>query len=409
MKLRATILVGLMILQVAPASFARGGGGGHGGGGGGHGGGGGGHGGGGYHGGGGGAFHGGYSPISAGHGTSELGYRSGLNNGGGWGNNHAGYGHGYGYGYGGYGYGYGGNIYDNGYADGGFGNMPVDGGPDPLADYYRQQAQASTMAQAQTVNTVPAGFGAMPGMGGAIGMAPINTSIQNPSMTAASRVDMGNEVRDNFHGSGLFAPAWWKRYKSAWCNQSWPANWVWDNVEWDTLARFWGLSPATPPGDYEFGDNVKYENEEVFFGGQATATASDFYRIAQTLAAKGLVKAPPGTKSLPPTTADWKALGVFSLVHENQKFSTTLFQLAVNKQGLVRGNCYNILTGQLDTIYGAADKSNSRLAFTVGSNRSVIYDSGVGNLLGAQSPILVHMSKDQREQMTLVRLRQAKI
>jgi hypothetical protein len=86
-----------------------------------------------------------------------------------------------------------------------------------------------------------------------------------------------------------------------------------------------------------------------------------------------------------------------------------LFQLAVNKQGLVRGNCYNVLTGQLDTIHGAADKTNSRLAFTVGNNRSVIYDSGVGNLLNAQSPILVHMSKDQREQMTMVRLRQAKI
>jgi hypothetical protein len=86
-----------------------------------------------------------------------------------------------------------------------------------------------------------------------------------------------------------------------------------------------------------------------------------------------------------------------------------LFQLAVNRQGLIRGNCYNILTGQLDTVYGAADKTNSRVAFTVGANHSVVYDSGVGNLLTAQSPILVHMSGNQREQMTFVRLRQAKL
>jgi hypothetical protein len=406
MKLRATILVGFMILLVAPAGFARGGGGGgggHGGGGGFHGGGGGG-----YHGGGG-AWHGSYSPISSGHGSSELGYNREWGNGEGWGNNHNGRGYdgygypGYGYGGVGYGYGYGGNIYDNGYAAGVPGNVAVGGSTDPLADYYRQQAQASAMAQAPTITNVPAGFG------GVSGVMPINTSIQNPSVTEASRVDIGNEVRDNFHGSGLFAPPWWKGYKNAWWNPSWPANWVWDSVEWDTLARFWGLSPATPPADYAFGDNVKYENGEVFFGGQATATASDFYRIAQTLAAKGAVKLPPGAKSSAPTAADWKPLGVFSLVHDSQKMSTTLFQLAINKQGLIRGNCYNILTGQLDTVYGAADKSNSRAAFSVGSNHTVIYDSGVGNLLSAQSPILVHMSKDQREQLTLVRLRQAKI
>jgi hypothetical protein len=402
MKLRATILVGLLLLQASPAVLARGGGGGgHGGGGGGHGGGGGGHGGGGggYHGG------GGYGGIG-GHAGGELGYSGGhtggWGNGGGWGNNHGGYGYGgYGYGYGGYGgYGYAGNPYDNSYTGAGFGNAPAVG--DPLADYYRQQAQASAAAQAQAnVSAVPMGFGT--------GFMPVNTSIQNSTVTEASRVDIGNDVRDNFHGSGLFAPSWWKNYKNAWCNSSWPSDWVWLNVDWDTLANFWGVSSAKPPGDYEFGDNVKYQNEVVYFGDQPTAKAADFYRIAQTLAAKGVVKVVPGTKSPPPSTADWQPLGIFSLVHPTQKFSTTLFQLAVNKQGLVRGNCYNVLTGQLDTIHGAADKTNSRLAFTVGNNRSVIYDSGVGNLLNAQSPILVHMSKDQREQMTMVRLRQAKI
>jgi hypothetical protein len=238
MKLRATMFVGLMILLVAPASIARGGGGGHGGGGGGgyHGGGGG------YHGGGGGAWHGGYSPVTN-HGSSEMGYNRGWGNGEGWGNNpdgrgyrgYGGYGYpgygygGVGYGYGGVGYGYGGNIYDNGYSAGGFGNAPVNGSADPLADYYRQQAQTSAMAQTQTMSSVPSGFG------GVSGAMPINTSIQNPSVTAASRVDVGNEVRDNFHGSGLFAPGWWKGYKNAWCNTAWTANWVWGTVEWDTL------------------------------------------------------------------------------------------------------------------------------------------------------------------------------
>jgi hypothetical protein len=392
-----------IMCQSVPASLARGGGGG-------------GHGGGGHGGGGGGGYHG-VAGIS-GHSGGMMGYShggGGWGNSEGWGNNHSGsvaaeraayregYGYG-GYGYGGYGYGYGygGNVYDNSYTGSGFGNVPIGGQPDPLADYYRQQAQASAMAQAQqTVSAVPTGFG-MP-------VAPMNLSMQNPTSTAASRVDVGNDVRENFHGSGLFAPAWWKSYKNAWCNPSLPESWVWSNVDWNTLASFWGISSATPPGDYEFGDNVKYENEMVYFGAQPTAKAADFYHLAQVLAAKGAVKARAGAKPELPSTTSWQPLGVFSLVHPAQKISTTLFQLAVNRQGLIRGNCYNILTGQLDTVYGAADKTNSRVAFTVGANHSVVYDSGVGNLLTAQSPILVHMSGNQREQMTFVRLRQAKL
>jgi hypothetical protein len=392
MKSRATILICLLLVSAMPASFARGGGGGggggHGGGGGGHGGGGGGHFGGGFHGG---EEHGG------GHEGNGLarGYRNGY---------YGGYG-----GYGGYGYG----GYDPGYNDGGADYQPPPpfAADDPLADYYKQQAAASQLAQSQTSVTsmlapnqnptqqqLPTDFG-----GSNMGVA-----IQNVRPTAS--LDQGNDVRDNFHGSGLFAPTWWRIYKNAWCNPAWPSDWVWSSVDWSTLARFWGVSSAKAPDDYDYGDNIKYLDGTVFFGQQAMAKTADYYLQAQMLAAKGAVKpAAATTKMALPAVADWQPFGVFSLVQPAQKFSTILFELAVNKQGQLRGNCYNLLTDQLDTVTGAVDKSNSRVAFTVGKNHNVVYDSGLGNLLSAQSPILVHFDKDRREQLNLIRLRQAKI
>jgi hypothetical protein len=391
MKLPATILIALLLMSAGQASLARGGGGG--GGGGGHGGGGGGHG-----GGGGGHVGGGYGGGGRGYGGSGV---------------ERGYGRGYYGGYGGYGGGYGyGGYYDPGYDDNNYNYQPPPpfAADDPLADYYRQQAAASQLAQSQTSVTsmlapnqnptqqqLPTDFG-----GSRMGVV-----IEN--VHSAATLDQGNDVRDNFHGSGLFAPTWWKLYKNAWCNPSWPSNWVWNNVDWDALARFWGVSPTKPPDDYDYGDNVKFQDGTVYFGQQPMAKAADYYQQAQLLAAKGAVKPTATTKAVLPAVADWQPLGVFSLVHPTQKYSTMLFQLAVNKQGQLRGNCYNLLTEQLDTVTGAVDKGNSRAAFIVGKNHNVVYDSGLGNLLSAQSPILVHFDKDRRDQLIFVRLRQAKL
>lgn len=45
-----------------------------------------------------------------------------------------------------------------------------------------------------------------------------------------------------------------------------------------------------------------------------------------------------------------------------------------------------------------------RVAFTVGKNKDVVYDTGLGNLLAPQSPILVHLNKSKTQQEVLVKL-----
>jgi hypothetical protein len=80
-------------------------------------------------------------------------------------------------------------------------------------------------------------------------------------------------------------------------------------------------------------------------------------------------------------------------------------QLAVDKNGDVGGNFYDSLTGQVLPVKGKVDKKTQRVAWMIGSNTNVVYDTGLGNLLSSQAPLLVHMGKTT-DQWTMVRLQQ---
>ncbi len=156
------------------------------------------------------------------------------------------------------------------------------------------------------------------------------------------------------------------------------------------------------PVEYDYGNNITYQDGGVYYGSQPVATAGEYYDQAWNLAQS----APEIPSKEQPKQADWKPFGVFSLVQQGQSDSTTLFQIAVNKDGVLRGNYYNTLTDETKPINGAIDKKTMRACWTVSGVKKVVYDTGVANLMDAQSPILVHFGKDKTEQFILVRLQQ---
>src|SRR5262249_16647150 len=96
--------------------------------------------------------------------------------------------------------------------------------------------------------------------------------------------------------------------------------------------------------------------------------------------------------------------GVFSLVTPNQSDSTMLFQLAINRDGVVAGNYFNQITNEAAEISGCLDKRTQRVSFTVGNNNSTVFDTGIGNLMKDNSPILVHYGADRTQQMEFIRM-----
>ena len=173
---------------------------------------------------------------------------------------------------------------------------------------------------------------------------------------------------------------------TAWHAAAWPAVGLW--CGWGDVA----------PVVYDYGNNVTYVDNEVYYGDQPTYTADQYYQQASTIAQS--VPAPD------PANTDWMPLGVFSLVQGDQSDTNTMFQLAVNKSGAIAGNYNNVLTGTTAPVHGAVDKKTQRAAWTVGDNKTTVYDVGMSSLTQDEAPILIHIGSDKTQQWLLVRLKQ---
>jgi hypothetical protein len=69
-----------------------------------------------------------------------------------------------------------------------------------------------------------------------------------------------------------------------------------------------------------------------------------------------------------PKPDEFQPLGVFAMVQLGEEKATNLFQLAVNKEGIIHGEYYNAPTDTIDSRYGSVDK-NTQSAARTGSSR----------------------------------------
>lgn len=107
-----------------------------------------------------------------------------------------------------------------------------------------------------------------------------------------------------------------------------------------------------------------------------------------------------------PDTGQWMPLGVFGLTQGDEKTATMVFQLAVDKEGTVRGNYFNPASNVSQPVSGAVDKKSQKVAWIIGDNKNTVVETGLYNLTQDQSPALLHYGKDNTKECMLVRLNQ---
>jgi hypothetical protein len=207
-------------------------------------------------------------------------------------------------------------------------------------------------------------------------------------------------VRNNFNYWGCFHPAWYLNHPGCWFATGWVGGFAWVPIAWPVLGGFWGI-PVVNPIDYDYGSNVIYQDNTVYMNGQPGVSAVQYADQATDLAVAGQT-------ANAPTTDDWKPLGVFALVQGDDKTSNNIFQLAVNKAGIIRGNFYDGITDTTTDVYGSVDKKTQRAAWTIGKKKDRVFEAGIYNLTQPECPCLVHIGTQKTEQMLLVRMEQPK-
>lgn len=205
-------------------------------------------------------------------------------------------------------------------------------------------------------------------------------------------------IRRNFNNYYIFTPGWYGRYPAAWYPAVWAYGNAWVYAPWATLSVWLGC-PASQPVYYDYGNNVVNQDNSIYVNGQDAGTTAEYYQQAQSLARTG-------TKAGDSSGEPWMPLGVFALSESGQTSANLILQLAVDKQGVIRGNFTNTQSNDSQLVHGAVDKKTERAAWTIGDDTKTVFETGIYNLTKDQTPVIVHFGNDQTEQVLLVRLDQ---
>ncbi|MCR9120227.1 MAG: protocadherin, partial [bacterium] len=202
-------------------------------------------------------------------------------------------------------------------------------------------------------------------------------------------------VNRNFTHWGYFGPGYYQHYPGAWFPGKWAiVGTAWSAATWATAGSYCGCEGEGTYYDYE--DNVTFDDGNVLYEGEAVATQEQYYNEAENIADSGA------------DTSDetWLPLGVFAVVAEpGQTKTDKIVQLALSREGAIRGNYQDMLTDKVTPVTGAVDKKTQRVALRLQGNDSLVVEVGLYNLTNDEVPALVHKSSDQQTPITLIRLK----
>ncbi len=193
-----------------------------------------------------------------------------------------------------------------------------------------------------------------------------------------------------------FTPGWIGQYPGAW----WPGKWAvwgtaWAVATWPYASAYCGCSGE--PVYYDYGSNVAYEDGTVYVDDQPVASAEEYYEQAGQIADAGVE----------PANEEWMPLGVFAVIaEEGQTQTDKIVQLAINRDGVIRGNFQDVMTDQVTPVVGSVDKTTQRVSMKLEGNDSVVVETGLYNLTNDEVPVLVHFGADRQEGRVLIRLQQ---
>lgn len=204
-------------------------------------------------------------------------------------------------------------------------------------------------------------------------------------------------VNGAFNHWGWYGAGWWGGYPGAWFPGRWAlASTVWATAAWAMAGPYCGCGGGSP-AYYDYGNNVAYDDGTVYQDGQPVATAEEYYDQANQIADDGQS----------PENQDWLPLGIFAVIaNENQTQTDKVVQLALNTEGVIRGNYHDLLADKVTPVTGAVNKESQRVAMKIEGNDDVVVETGLYNLTNDEAPVLVHFGPDRQETRIFVRLKQ---
>jgi hypothetical protein len=192
-----------------------------------------------------------------------------------------------------------------------------------------------------------------------------------------------------------FTPTWYRSHTAAWVAPRWRVANYWAAPAWTAVGPWCGITAA--PVYYDYGSNVVINNDQVYYNGDPVSTAEDYAQQATSYA-------DAGRQAKVADNEEWQPLGVFGMVQGDEEVAQRIFQLGINKAGIIRGNYYDAVADNTLPVYGSVDPRTQRAAWSIGDKKNIVFETGLNNLTKDQTTVLVHYGTEQTQQAELVRL-----
>jgi hypothetical protein len=230
-----------------------------------------------------------------------------------------------------------------------------------------------------------------------------NTSGEHHAAWQAEQHHPHANIPSHFEPSQRpFTPAWYADHPNAWGYGN--VNNYWAGAPFGAATAWLGYSAAAAanPGLSTGNTTVYTGDANPDFNDQAAQDTEPTTGEVVSPAAQAAALAASGLTELP-SNADFLPLGVYSLAQPNQPEASAMLQLAVSKEGLLRGSYYDVLSGQEHAIAGSIDKNTQRVAWSVAPNNKVFFETSLQSLTNESGPVAVHFENGESRQWTLAR------
>jgi hypothetical protein len=115
--------------------------------------------------------------------------------------------------------------------------------------------------------------------------------------------------------------------------------------------------------------------------------------------------AAPAEAGVPEDEA-WMPLGVFALHPVEERQSNLVLQMAVNRDGILRGSQFHTGTEKAENVTGAVDKQSLRVVWRSGDNRGSTFETTLGELTKTEGRLTLRFSDDRREDWKSIHISQ---
>ena len=200
----------------------------------------------------------------------------------------------------------------------------------------------------------------------------------------------------------IFNHGWWQArrnlWRHRWCylnRRGWWYWWGWSS--WNECVA-WVDNDWDDAWEYEYDDNVAFDDEVVYINEEPVATAEDYVELGKEIAD---VDEPAEDAEI-----EWLSLGVFAMAtSDTDTDPRMMIQLVLAKDGRVGGTYFHYNTQSARVVRGSLDKETQRIAFIIGDESDDVVEVGLESLTKDEAPIWVHFKNGtQTQTWTLIRL-----